>query len=158
MQSVLYLDDFSMIFWDHNNQKDNFCFHGSIFQWQIKHISHRSELWHLRRKSAVIFSKWLFFQNSLMISWIFRILFQISRPKGNFAKYLNPSKNQQTFLILAIVSIKGSVPEFPSWSRVNCFSVDTPVYRIIKYPEDNKPMPFIWFKGPHVADIDVVLL
>ena len=29
----------------------------------------RSRFWHLRRKPSVIFSKWLFFQNSLVISW-----------------------------------------------------------------------------------------
>ena len=29
----------------------------------------QSEFWQLRRKSAVILSKWLFWQNSLMISW-----------------------------------------------------------------------------------------
>ena len=46
-----------------------FCFHESMFQWQIKDISHRSEFWHLRRKSVDIFSKRLFFQNSLVISW-----------------------------------------------------------------------------------------
>ena len=49
--------------------KDQFCFNKSIFQCQIKLISYRSQFWHLRRKPAVIFSKWLFFQNSLMISW-----------------------------------------------------------------------------------------
>ena len=88
---------------------------------------------------------------------------------------------------LLLYPIEGSVPEIPSWSRVNnskinlstntngylhftvllwkvtlwyatsCFSVDTPVYRIINYPEDNKPMPFSWFKGPHVADIKSVV-
>ena len=46
-----------------------FCFHESMFQWQIKDISHRSEFWHLRRKSVNISSKRLFFQNSLVISW-----------------------------------------------------------------------------------------
>ena len=35
----------------------NFCFKESIFQWQFKLISYRSEFWLLRRKSAVIFSK-----------------------------------------------------------------------------------------------------
>ena len=62
-----------MIFWPFfgtiTYPKDNFCFHESIFQWQIKLISYRSEFWDLRRKSAFILSKWLFFQNSLMISW-----------------------------------------------------------------------------------------
>ena len=32
--------------------------------------SYRSEFWHLRRKLAVIFSKWLFFQIFLVISWV----------------------------------------------------------------------------------------
>ena len=49
--------------------KENFCFHKSIFQWQIKLVSHRREFWYLRRKTAVTFSKWLFFQNSLAMSW-----------------------------------------------------------------------------------------
>ena len=35
----------------------------------ISGLFRRSEFWDLRRKSAVIFSKWLFWQNSLMISW-----------------------------------------------------------------------------------------
>ena len=66
-----YLDDSLIIFWKHNKSriKDNVCFQKSIFQWQIKLISYWSEFWHLRRKSAVIFSKLLFFQNSLVISW-----------------------------------------------------------------------------------------
>ena len=29
----------------------------------------RSEFWHLLRKPALMFSKWLFFQNSLELSW-----------------------------------------------------------------------------------------
>ena len=62
-----------MIFWSFFRTmpytKDNFCFNESIFQWQIKLISHRSEFWQLRRKPAVIFSKWIFFQNSLEMSW-----------------------------------------------------------------------------------------
>ena len=49
--------------------KDNFCFHESIFQWQTKHISHQSEFWSLRRKPAVIFSKWLIFHNSFELPW-----------------------------------------------------------------------------------------
>ena len=36
---------------------DIFCSHVSIFQWQIKLTSHRSQFWHLRRKMVVIFSK-----------------------------------------------------------------------------------------------------
>ena len=55
--------------WGHDIHKNNFCFHESIFQWQIKLISHRSEFWYLRRKPAAIFSKWIFFQNSLRMSW-----------------------------------------------------------------------------------------
>ena len=62
-----------MIFWSFLRtiiySKDNFCFKESIFQWHFRLISYRSEFFHLRRKSAVIFSKWLFFQNSLVISW-----------------------------------------------------------------------------------------
>ncbi len=62
-----------MIFWSLfgtiTYPTDIFCFHESIFQWQIKLISYRSDFWHLRRKSVVIFSKWMFFQNSLVISW-----------------------------------------------------------------------------------------
>ena len=62
-----------MIFWSFvgtiTYPKDNICFQKLIIQWQIKLISYRSEFWHLSRKSAVIFSKWLFWQNYLMISW-----------------------------------------------------------------------------------------
>ena len=36
----------------------------------ISGVKYRSMFWHLRRKLAVIFSKWLFFQNSLVISWV----------------------------------------------------------------------------------------
>ena len=50
-----------MIFWSFfgtmSYTKDNFCFHESILQWQIKLISHRNEFWHLWRKPTVIFSK-----------------------------------------------------------------------------------------------------
>ena len=35
----------------------------------ISRVVCRSDFWHLRRKLAVIFSKCLFFQNSLVISW-----------------------------------------------------------------------------------------
>ena len=49
--------------------KDTFCFQESIFQWQISLISYRSKFWYLRGKPAVIFSKCLFFQNSLVIPW-----------------------------------------------------------------------------------------
>ena len=64
---------FIVIFWSFLGTltfvKDNFCFHESIFQWQIKHISHRSEFQHLRQKPAVTFSKWLIFKNYLVISF-----------------------------------------------------------------------------------------
>ena len=69
MWSVWYLDDILIIFETIAYPKDNFYFQESIFQWQIKPISNRSEFWHLRRKSAVIFSKWLLFQDSFLISW-----------------------------------------------------------------------------------------
>ena len=49
--------------------KDNFCFYESMLQWQIKLISHRSGFWHLRKNTALILSKCLFFQNSLGLSW-----------------------------------------------------------------------------------------
>ena len=69
MKSVLYLDDILIIFGDHDIHKKQFCFHESIFQWQINLISHQSEFRHIRRKPAVIFSEWIFFQNSLEMSW-----------------------------------------------------------------------------------------
>ena len=34
----------------------------------ISGVKYRSMFWHLRRKPALLFSKWLFFQNSLVIS------------------------------------------------------------------------------------------
>ena len=34
----------------------------------ISRVFHQSEFWHLRGKLALIFSKWIFFQNSLVIS------------------------------------------------------------------------------------------
>ena len=49
--------------------KDNICFQKSIFQWQIKLFPYPSEFSHLRRKSAVLFSKWQFGQKFLVISW-----------------------------------------------------------------------------------------
>ena len=43
----------------------------NFYAWKciISGVFHRSKFWHLRRKSAVIFLKWLFFQNSLLMSW-----------------------------------------------------------------------------------------
>ena len=35
----------------------------------ISGVKYRSKFWHLRRKPAVIFSEWIFFQNSLEMSW-----------------------------------------------------------------------------------------
>ena len=49
--------------------KCNFCSHESIFQREIKLISYRSNFSHLTRKPALKFLKWLFFQNSLVMSW-----------------------------------------------------------------------------------------
>ena len=51
-------------------KKDNFCFHESIFHRQIKLISYRSEFWQLRRKPALLFSKWLFVKNFFDESWV----------------------------------------------------------------------------------------
>ena len=62
---IIFLSFFGAI----RYSKDIFCFQESIFQWQISLISYRSGFWHLRRKPAVICSKCLFFQNSLVISW-----------------------------------------------------------------------------------------
>ena len=61
-----------MIFWlflgTKTHPKDNFCLHESIFQWHIKLFSSRSEFWQIRRKTVLIFSKLLFFQNPLVMS------------------------------------------------------------------------------------------
>ena len=35
----------------------------------ISGVKYRSKFWYLRRKPAVMFSKWVFFQNSLVMSW-----------------------------------------------------------------------------------------
>ena len=42
-----------------------------LYAWKciISGLVCRSEFWHLRRKPALVFSKWLFFQNSLGLSW-----------------------------------------------------------------------------------------
>ena len=45
--------------------KINFC---PAWKCMISGIFHRTGFWQLWRKSAVIFSKWMFFQNSLVIS------------------------------------------------------------------------------------------
>ena len=42
-----------------------FIAENASFQWVVC----RSEFWHLRRKPSLIFSKWIFFQNSLKLSW-----------------------------------------------------------------------------------------
>ena len=48
-----------MIFWSFfgtiTYSNNTFCFKESIFQWQFKLISYRSEFWHLRRKLAHLF-------------------------------------------------------------------------------------------------------
>ena len=57
--------------------KDNFCFHEPIFYRQIKLISYRSEFWHIRRKSAVLYSKWLFCQkNGVFMNHIIKLNFR----------------------------------------------------------------------------------
>ena len=38
----------------------------------ISGVKYRSKFWCLRRKTAVMFSKWVFFQNSLVISWVIK--------------------------------------------------------------------------------------
>ena len=50
-------------------KKGNICFHELIFYRQIRLISCRSGFWHLRRKTAGIFSKWIFSPNSFWMSW-----------------------------------------------------------------------------------------
>ena len=35
----------------------------------ISGVKYQSKFWYIRRKSAVMFSKWVFFQNSLVMSW-----------------------------------------------------------------------------------------
>ena len=51
--------------------------HESIFQLQIKLISYRSEFWHIRRKSAVLYSKWLFCQkNGVFMNHIIKLNFR----------------------------------------------------------------------------------
>ena len=46
--------------------KINFC---QDWKCMISGVFHRSGFWHLWRKPVIIFSKWMFFQNSLVISW-----------------------------------------------------------------------------------------
>ena len=42
----------------------------TVRPWDTQFLGkYRSKFWHLWRKPAVIFSKWLFFQNSLLMSW-----------------------------------------------------------------------------------------
>ena len=58
--------------------------------WQIKLISHRSDFWHLSRKPAVIFSKWIFFQNSLGMLWaIWSGKMQIEKTNTSFEFFIN---------------------------------------------------------------------
>ena len=42
-----------------------------LYAWKciISGLVCRCDFWHLRRKPALVFSKWLFFQNSLRLSW-----------------------------------------------------------------------------------------
>ena len=46
--------------------KINFC---HAWKCMISGVFHRSGFWLLWRKPAITFSKWMFFQNSLVISW-----------------------------------------------------------------------------------------
>ena len=39
------------------------------WKYVISRVKYRSKFWHLRRKPAVIFLKWVFLQNFLLISW-----------------------------------------------------------------------------------------
>ena len=55
---------------------------------KISGVFHRVEFWHLWRKAAIIFSKWLFFQNSLIISCLQMHHFKASLPKW----FLTPPK------------------------------------------------------------------
>ena len=68
MYSVLYLEEITTLMRTLTNQKGNINFHELIFYWQIRLISCRNEFWHIRRKTAVIFPKQLFFKKSLMMS------------------------------------------------------------------------------------------
>ena len=38
----------------------------------ISGVKYRSKFWYLRRKTAVMFSKWVFFQNCLVMSWVIK--------------------------------------------------------------------------------------
>ena len=53
-------------------------------------ISNRSEFWHLKRKSAIIFSKWLFLQNSLLISWASHIIREYAGKKIKWFLNVSP--------------------------------------------------------------------
>ena len=40
-----------------------------VFSCIISEVKYRRKFWYLRRKPAVMFSKWVFFQNSFLLSW-----------------------------------------------------------------------------------------
>ena len=71
--SKYYLETVKTIFSENNNYyraifvKLNFFFMPE--KCIISGVKYQSKFWPLRRKLAVIFLKWLFFENSLVISW-----------------------------------------------------------------------------------------
>ena len=61
----------STTFSENNNYwRGNIGENKKIHTWKciFSGVFYRSQFWHLRRKTAIIFSKWLFFQNSLGLS------------------------------------------------------------------------------------------
>ena len=69
--SKYHLDTIQTTFSEKNNYLGTILVKTYLFhtwKWFISWVFHRSEFWYLRGKSALRFSKWLFFQNSLVIS------------------------------------------------------------------------------------------
>ena len=71
---MLYLDDFFIIFWNHNIANRQICFHEQHFNGKsIKHISHQSEFWHLIFQKWLIFSKFFGdYQSILMLNALYK--------------------------------------------------------------------------------------
>ena len=71
--SKYHLNTIQTTFSENNNYywsiwvKINFC---HAWKCIISGVFHRGVFWHLWRKPAIIFLKWLFFQKSLVISWV----------------------------------------------------------------------------------------
>ena len=109
--TVLYMEDITTLFEDHDIQRGNICFHELIFHRQIRLISCRSEFWHFRRKTAVIFSKWLFFQKAFCpnIYTVLLILFFLEPFSGLLLPH--SSSRKQVFLIFWKHSL------FHSWMK-----------------------------------------